>query len=526
MTFPELYPPRQRTVNVELIRGVMSAADREAFDAADARIAQALHPSLFAELDWMEMTVPESQRAGARRIVDGIFGHHLPAIVAERRVEFDLPDADLRAEVADHWRFYEFLVNQAPEALAGLGSPLSERIQRCLAESPRDVQYREAAAARAYARESPRISEIFSRVEDRRWLVLMVDIEIKNALALTLDHVSSRLDAKRFLREEGGRFPSMQMPAVESPEDLAELGRRLHDLGERALASAEFRLWAVCRAMVDVIDHLDLAALDRFCGERAAGYGGCGRCSMMYASSAILSLDPTCPQLFDVKTDRIFLPLDFNVGTCPFCGEESRAEVAGMFYSATRRQVIYNLPTLGQLTHEQALAQHRPVIAHLRDGYLARASAEEAEAFQHASEEFTYSAADFLLAIQMGTTVKEEHVYNVVRLFDGRGMLVDPTKGVMIELTRSEMSRQWGRAAGMAPKPDQIDEEGRPRSGSGAGMSEAMAAYGAKDYARARQILEKLHDEHPGDTVVRKNLAVIYVTLGDRESARRVLDAG
>jgi len=524
MPFPELYPPRPRSQNVELIRGVMSAADEQAFEAADARIAQALHPSLFAELDWMEMTVPESQRAGARRIVDGIFGHHLPAIVAARRVEFDVPEADLREEVADHRRFYEFLVTQAPEALAGLGAALSARIQRCLAESPREGQ--DGAVRRAYARESPRIREIVSRVEDRRWLVLMVDIEIKNALALALDHVSSRLDAKRFVREEGGRFPSMQMPAVESPEDLTELGQRLHDLGARALAFDLFPLSAICHAMADAIDHLDLDALDRFCGERASGYGGCGRCSMMYASSAILSLDPTCPHLFDAKTGRVFLPLDFNLGTCPFCGEESRAEVAGMFYSAARRQVIYNLPTLGQLTHEQALAQHRPVIAHLRDGYLARASAEEAEAFQHASEEFTYSAADFLLAIQMGTTVKEEHMYNVVRLFDGRGMIVDKTKGVMIELTRSEMTREWGRASGMAPKPDAIDEDGRPRSGSRASLSEAMAAYGAKDYARAREILETLHEDHPGDAAVRKNLAVIYVTLGDREAARRVLDAG
>ncbi len=506
-------------MNVALIRGIMAARDQQAFEAADRRIAEGLHPSLFAEVDWMEMSVPPDQRANARRLADGMFMHHLPAIAAARRVEFDLPDEDLRAEITEHWSFYDFLIKEARDVLGALGSDLDARIRRAFAGSARDD---DAAAARAYSREAPRVRQVFSHVQDRRWLVLLSNVEIDNAVAYALDHVSSRMDAKQFVREGDGRFPSLQRGEVRNADDLSDVRRRLELLGGRALASRQFRLYGVCRAIDDVVADLRLTALDRFCGERARGYGTCGTCSMYYASSAIVSFDPTCPQLLDEETGRIFLPLDFNVSTCPFCGAEQRAETASLFYSPDRHQVIYNVPTLGQLTDDQALAQYKPLIAQLRELYIARVSAEDAAAFQTASEEFTHSMADFLLAIQMGTTVREEHVYNVVRLANGSGLLVDPTKNVIIALTRAELARHWARGATIDAQPA-AGESGPELPAGGANLHEAMSAYATHDYARARDILEALHARHPGDMYVRQNLAVIYVALGDRDAARRLL---
>ena len=50
-----------------------------------------------------------------------------------------------------------------------------------------------------------------------------------------------------------------------------------------------------------------------------------------------------------------------------------------------------------------------------------------------------------------------------------------------------------------------------------------MAAFASGDYEQSREILEALLKENPADNAVRKNLAVAYVTLGDKAAARKIL---
>ena len=57
-THTSLYPPRVRDINITLIKGIRDANSQSTFDNADAQIARNLHPSLFAELDFMEMSMP------------------------------------------------------------------------------------------------------------------------------------------------------------------------------------------------------------------------------------------------------------------------------------------------------------------------------------------------------------------------------------------------------------------------------------------------------------------------------------
>ena len=47
-------------------------------------VLAALHPSLFAELDCMEMTMPYQQRQDGARLVDDIFLYHLNEIITQR----------------------------------------------------------------------------------------------------------------------------------------------------------------------------------------------------------------------------------------------------------------------------------------------------------------------------------------------------------------------------------------------------------------------------------------------------------
>jgi hypothetical protein len=512
----DLYPSRDRATNVQLIKNLRAATNQEAFEAADKEIAMALHPSLLAELDWMEMTMPAHQRTAGASFVDGLFVHHLAAIMSQRKVDFDLSEEELRWEISANINFYKNLVSDEQRPLDVLGEQLSKRIQDCLESLEPDMA---GAIARICDAERHRINSEFAGVQDPDWIMLMIDVEIKNALAISLDHVSSRMQTKQFMRAVGGQFPRIEVPSIESEDDLQLLLKKLKDLEDYARKFSVCRLAAICLVLRELFAGTDVSAFKGFGGEIAVGYGHCGNCSMMYASRAIVSYDPTCPGLFRGKDGQINFSTNFNVSVCPFCGDQQRAETPSMFYLPQRNQVIYNFPRLGQFSEDKAREVHRPVLSAIRERYLARISADEVVKFEAANEEVTYSAAEFLIAIQMGTTVKEEHVYNVVRLINGSGLIMDPTKGVIIELTPAEMRDHWRSAGPMTTNTAAKEEDAR----GGPLMKDAMDAFDARDYERSRDILEKLHQTHPDDQVVRKNLAVVYVALGDKESARRVV---
>ena len=516
MPIRSLYPPRQRALNVKLIRGVMSAASQAEFEANDAELLREPHPSLFAELDWMERSVPANQTEEARRLVDGVFLHHLPRIVESRRIELEADADALRADVADHRRFYQYLSTQRPEVLAQLDAATTSLINEVLAQP---ATAPEAALERARLAEATRLSGFANRVEDRRWLTLMTKTELSNALVRELDHLSSRLDAKQFVRKHGATFDALREPEPTSAGDIEALRGGLAEIAGQATRFELYVLAATCFGLADELAKLDLVAIEGFRGERAGGFGNCGTCSMMYSSTAIVVLDSGCPGLIDPERGTIILPLDYNVSACPFCGEEARAEAASMFYAKDRGAVIYNAPRMGMFSEAQAREQHRPVLEQLRSQYLQRVDAGERESFERAPEEFTYSAADFLVAIQMGTTAPEEHVCLLVTHTDGSGLLVDPTKGALIALTRAEMASRAGPGPGITQMLAR-DQTG----GTGAdNVAAAMALFAAKDVVNSRAMLERLYARFPDDRTIRRNLAVACFTMGDKDAARALM---
>jgi hypothetical protein len=517
-THPELYPPRLRSTNIALIRGVLHAGDQAGFEAADAMVARALHPSLFSELDWMERTMPPAQREQGGALADDLFTRHLPALVTQRLVEFVLGDADLASEVDNHRDFYNYAIEQRPEVVEALGPELAERIRRHLAESPPTA---EQLAAPWYERERSRVEKLLRTVEDRGWLWFLIYVEVQDAMVLALDHLSSRLAAKALMRASGGGFPQLPAGDVRTRQDAGRMAASLREAADQATAYSLLHMAGTFRAIADVLELTDPSSLVKFSGDRAAGGGPCGTCSMNHCSSAIVSLDPTCPGIFDDERDMVYVGLNLNVDTCPFCGTQSRADSPALFYTPRHNLVIYNVPRLDQFTESEALEVHHDVLSEIRQSYMERVGEEKAIAFDHANEEFTYSITDFLIAIQMGTTAREEHVYGLIRSFDGGGFVMDPTKRVMISLTPQEVANQSIAAYdGQASAPHDKGSDGGPV------MDTALEAFKAKDYDRARQILEALHAAYPRDDTVRRNLAVAYVTLGDKQAARDLLYGG
>lgn len=516
-THHELYLPRSRSTNIALIRAIRGARGKAEVEAADAEIAQFLHPSLFSELDWMERTMPPDQRQRGGQLADDLFINHLPSLITQRRVEFELAEADLASEVNEHRKFYNWVMEQYPEVVEALGPELVERIRRHLAAPPPTVKQ---LIAPWYQRERRRVAQLLGAVEDRDWLWYLIYVEVQNAMALTLDHLPSRLAAKALVRAAGSEFPQVAPGPIHTRQDLERVAASLKDMADQAATYSLLRVTGTWQAIANLAESIDPSSLLAFSGRRAAGYGGCGRCSMMYSASSIVSFDPTCPGIFDDETGRIYLALDLNMSTCPFCHTRSRNDSPALFYAPQRNLVVYNAPRLGQFTESEALEAHREVLSQIRQDYMHRVDQEKAVAFDRAIEEFTYSMPDFLMAIQMGTTAKEEHASVLVALSDGSGMIVDPTKNAIVELTPLELQARWAAEGGL----DQVSgPDASSGSRVGSSMDAVLKAFDAKDYGRARQILEKLHAAHPEDNTVRRNLAVVYVTLGDKQAAQDLI---
>ena len=513
----KLYPLRLRETNIGLIKDIVYSNSLIQHEEAIGVFSDNLHPSLYAELDWMEITMPTENSQQVADLVDYLFLNNLEKILLMRRIEFDLEGAELHVEIVENHEFYQYIFENEPEVSTVLGPELSRRLKHAYYESQKQNHLHQF---NMYDEEK-RIRQLLYQVGDREIIPLLIEVEIKNAIAILLDHVSSRMRTKKYIRFLGGKFPNLSdIGNLGSKTSINELEKKLKKIYEQSKQYNLFRLSNVSQIALDYLRETDILSLDKFEGERAAGYGHCGNCSMMYASSAVISLDTTCPFLFEKGTDMIYLPMDLNTSRCPFCGEKQRVSSPAMFYSPKRKSVIYCTPTIGQYSEEEAEEVHRPLINEIRERYKNRISVEEAQAFDAAIEEVTYDGVSFLRAIQMGTADNVRHAFIIVRLIDGVELIFDTTTGVMIELTSpSELSSLWDINVGEEPGVQQIDQ----LQTDIVSIDNALSAYSDGNYELARDILEEKHEQSPYDKMIRNNLATVYLALGDKNSAIKIL---
>lgn len=508
--FEPIYSPRARSTNIELIRAVRGAQNQEEFEAADARIAAEMHPSLLAELDWMEMCTPPEGRPECAEFLDGLFMHHLPLILSQRKSELLLEDDEFALEVAENVDFYRFLLEQRPDAQDALGADLWSRITEVAAQAE---SWAPQVAERIQTTAELQVEHLMGPLLDRRWLWLLVHTAMDNCLAAGMDHVSSRPRTKYFLRQIGGQFPAIAGGGLESAEDLTAFTAELRALADEADRCGVLRFSTLVRGIADACEGLDLAAIEGFCGERAGGFGACGTCAMMFGGTAIVSLDCYSPAVLASGDGLVCLPLSFNLTACPFCGAPQRADLPSLFFSSPRSQVFYNVPTAGQATPADAVAAHRETLLAMRNAYLGQVDPKFAKEFVAAKEVQTHTTADWLMAMQVGSTQSASD-YCVVQSERGAGLLLDPGSGALIGLSRTELS------ARLQNGQPQLAAEHPLASGPGKTAMDALSE-GNLDYACGA--LGALMQSQPHAGVVARVLASVCLTLGDREAAARAL---
>lgn len=472
---PALYPARPRSTNIALIKAVVFAQSGQAFDEARVRFAENLHPSLFSELDWFE----ESGTPERARHVDRLFQENLQAILRQRTVEADV----------------------GMEPLLRMTDDVDTHLESTLA-----------------------------LLTDRNRIPIVATVAIQNAVLAHLDDPTSRMRAKEWLRRrEQSRLPNLPQLDLNDPAARDRFLDIIQTLGQDAAAERLPWLAASVGTLLRFLAKVDLAKLDGFDGDYICGVGVCERCSMRFASEAILSLDPTCPWLCKLEGDNIFVP-EFNVVDCLFCGHRARTNSPALFYAPSRKQIIYCLPTLGQRTERDALDFYRPIIEEARRRCLQRLGPEGAAPFEQAAEVLTYDFGEFLAAIQLGHAVKEWHSWNIIRFADGSGLIADKTKNICIALTPEDLQRHWA-AAGGGPGADvggtseRTGGPGNDRATPSApvGISEAKTAFEAGRTDEAQRILEQYLAANPTDSIARTNLATVYLKLGLRDRAKSLL---
>jgi len=433
---------------VEAISTLAASADQEAYERSMLALLDDYHPGLLHELDVAVASAPAESTEGYEHLASEVFLSALPRLLEQRRTALGL-DADedgagLDATVDQHRTFFSFFVEHHPDPGSILGADAIEQIERRLATPPRSD---EELSAVWYDGERARLQAVLGDLDDIEWVVAKLNAELCTAMLLATDNPLARLDARRFIHRLGAYLPTVE--GIDGDRFSLDLAAdELEALGQAAAGADLHHYAAVCRAAGDVVRGLDQDGLDQFRGRIGLGSGHCGHCSMNYAATGLASFDPTCPGLFesdgaddgegDGNGARITLTLEHTTSTCPFCQTRQRIHAPAMFYAPERNQVVYHLPMVGVTSEAEAIEAARPVIEELRQSYLERVDEATAADFERAPEEICFDMMEFLSAIQLGTTARENHVFNLVGYDGGAGAIVDVTKGVTIELTTGE----------------------------------------------------------------------------------------
>lgn len=487
------------------------ARSESEFNAGREAFAAALHPSLFSELDFMEETITPKMLATARRHVDGLFDENFPALLKLRAAEFDVSDDALRVNAHENHEVYRAIASDEILA-AAVGAERVARLRGALAAP--------ATAVATPIPDAEALHDALEQLRDGSSVPQLVQRAIQNAVLFYLDHLPSRARAKGWTRKAwDGHLPRIAVP--ESLQDLqGSLAAQLEVLAVQAVEQRFGRVAAVVQAAQRFLATHDITSLRGFDGEWNAGVGSCGNCSMRFASMALSIIDPSIGS--DLEGDFIRLPL-FNIAECPFCGHVARLSIPVMFYWPQRSQVVYCVPPMPGQDKETALREARPLFEHLRKRYRDRLPREATAGFDRATELVTHSVPQFLFAIQMGTTEPEWHSFLWIRLIDGTWLADDQTKRASIHITATEHAAirtligETGYTVKHARSPDP------PPSAQGGAIQGAMAAFQAGEFDLARQQLEACLARSPDHPIVRRNLAVVYLKLGKRDEARRLL---
>lgn len=422
-----IYRPYPRHKNQALIQSLVHPTGKNAMFEACTVHRQDFSPSLYLELDWQRFR-PDLADRDHQQILD--FIHNLLFIIGFPNnltardqglggISLSRAEATTLAPIYAAWQD----TWMAPEGQRVLDA--FDRFVAGLRTAPRrevEVQARVTTLQR--------LDEALATLTDARSLAAVVDQVLSNALFAFLDIPWTRRPIRALLvhNSQPGGFISVVPASLRSAKEPRALSVHLRGHADKALAPGTEEWAALLRAAADRIDAVDPMRLRGDDGEWTASFGPCGRCAMWFASRTAAALDDQVSYAQRLGNNIVYLPQHLMVSRCPFCGFLAPNNVPALFFSEARGQVVYLAPTQGSMPADQAIAFWTPAIVDLQKRYLARRGGAASERFRAAPELVTHDVVGFFYAVQMGETIAEDHVFNLVGLADGSALIFDGEK--------------------------------------------------------------------------------------------------
>lgn len=424
----ETYAERDRNRNIKLLAAIDNAEDNEQLLRASAAAAADFHPSLLAELDLQNYLLLISGKRPLKELSIHLFMFTLYQNLALRNDQLGLNRNDLNRI----YRAWSKVEKAGPHDLRGLLSDLYATLVEVADGTTKRFLDNRLDIIRADA-----VNEL-NNIRDARRVPGILKVHLSNAHLVLLDQPVTRMAAANL---RGGKY--LTGPTSSDGEPSAEnILEWLAELEDEAARINLYRLGDLARQLIDEVPWTSILQRRGFDGERGSGTGPCARCSMSFTSEAITCIDPRCDFIFERGSEAIFIPANFNVAECLFCGHEDGIEAPAMCYVPHRQQVVYCLPTQGKVGREKAMELFGPAIRGIRERYLETLETSAQRDFESSIELITESREQFLDAIHMGETIYEDHLYAVFTGEDGSGMLMDASKNVMRKFSSREMQRR------------------------------------------------------------------------------------
>lgn len=442
-----LYREFARSRSREMIEKMLYPSDPAVLDRMCAELVQDFSPSFFAEIDWQEFR-PDVDDNNLRQVL-GYIDDYVFFMTIAANMFARIPEGSDEWLSDEEVASFELLLREWHEGWTGAGrSELLGRLDDFIESIRRPYWGMAETKIRATAEKA--LDDALSKLTDIRRLGNVVEVILYNARHRYLDLPWTRRRAKA----------EMRLAATEL-EDSWSLIRAADDktrndpvaIGDALLARARIaerarhNEWAaLLSTAAAALARIDPAALDKNEGEWSIGWVPCGRCSMWFAVESVTSMDTSCNYINWSDRGFVFVPAGIGTAECVFCGYAAPVEMPTMFYAEHRGQVVYLAPAKGIVDVDNATEFWRSAIEGLRARYVAKLDEAARARFETAAELVTHDVKDFLYAIQMGETIPENHIFNLIQLQDGSALIVDGEKRFARVITPGELA--WYKASG------------------------------------------------------------------------------
>lgn len=436
----DFYRPFARARNKEMIEAMLYPKQPGVLDEICGKLLADFSPSFFAEMDWQELRTDlkdDNLRTILEIIDDYVFLMTLAANIIGR--ETDGCEACLRE--ADFDRLEQLIGNWHQGGCGSERSVLLGGLDSFI-ESIRRPHW-QAAEAKIRANAESDLDDALAKHTDFRRLGSVVEVILSNARYRYLDLPWTRRLAKAELlleaQELGATWPRIQGGDSETG-DPAAMGARLRGHARIAERARHHEWAALLNSAAAAMARINPTTNNNDEGEWSVAFLPCGRCSMWFAVESVSVMDSRCSQINWTESGFVFIPADIGTAACIFCGHTAPIELPKMFYAEHRGQIIYLAPASGRVAATHANEFWRSAIENLRASYGAKLDEPARTRFDNAAELITHNIQDFLYAIQMGETIPENHVFNVIELRDGSALIVDGEKHFARVITPAELA--------------------------------------------------------------------------------------